>query len=166
MPTVAPHPLIEDIESGRCLPFIGAGFSLNAKLAAGQQMPDWVALTSSLAATADIESRGEGPDIAAEFERRFGRVQLIEAIRRRLFVDIAEPGAAHLAFAPLPFDTIYTTNFDLLIEDAFFPHQAAIPLAGGRTTNAIPRWAQHRVNRQDAWRSSARRAYRRYSAGL
>jgi len=118
MPVVAPQPLIEDIESGRCLPFVGAGFSLNAQIRDGQRMPDWAGLTRSLAETVPMEPTS-GPATAAEFERRFGRVQLIEAIRRRLLVDSAEPGSAHLAFAPLPFDTIYTTNFDLLLEDAF-----------------------------------------------
>jgi len=36
-----PKPLLEDIASGKCLPFIGAGFSLNAKLPEGEVMPDW-----------------------------------------------------------------------------------------------------------------------------
>jgi len=46
-------------------------------------------------------------------------VQLIETIRKALYTGSAEPGEAHKAFAELPFDTIYTTNFDLLLEDAF-----------------------------------------------
>lgn len=77
MPTVAPQPLIEDIESGRCLPFIGARFSLNAKISDGQKMPDWQALTDILASTIGMPTSPDGPAIAAEFERRFGRLQLI-----------------------------------------------------------------------------------------
>jgi hypothetical protein len=46
-------------------------------------------------------------------------VQLIESIRKALHADYAEPGGAHISFAALPFDTIYTTNFDLLLEGAF-----------------------------------------------
>lgn len=57
--------------------------------------------------------------IAQEFERRFGRVQLVEAVRRALHVDDARPGGCQLAFVQLPFDTVYTTNFDLLLESAY-----------------------------------------------
>lgn len=113
-----PKPLIDDIASGKCLPFIGAGFSLNAKLSDNSVMPDWPALTSILAEIADIPPNQNGPQVANEFEIKFGRVQLIEAIRHALHSDIAEPGNAHSAFAQLPFETVYTTNFDLLLEEA------------------------------------------------
>ncbi|MFP5415021.1 MAG: hypothetical protein ACLGG1_08430 [Gammaproteobacteria bacterium] len=35
-----PEPFLEDMVQGRCLPFVGAGFSLNAKMRAGQKMLD------------------------------------------------------------------------------------------------------------------------------
>jgi SIR2-like domain len=117
MPNV-PEPLIDDIAEGRCLPFFGAGFSLNARLAQGQTMPTWSGLTTALAQAGEIAARDSGPDVAQEYERKFGRVGLIDAIRRALHTDSVRPGAAHLAFAELPFDTVYTTNFDLLLEDA------------------------------------------------
>lgn len=82
-------------------------------------MPDWAGLTSYLAEIANIPPDGGGPAVASEFERRFGRVQLIEAIRKALHIDHTESSEAHQAFAGLPFDTVYTTNFDLLLEDAF-----------------------------------------------
>jgi hypothetical protein len=44
-----PLPLIDDIAAGKCLPFIGAGFSLNAKLPDKHKMPDWPGLTKILA---------------------------------------------------------------------------------------------------------------------
>lgn len=113
-----PQPLLEDIAAGKCLPFVGAGFSLNAKLPGDKQMPDWDALTGILATAADVPSEQPGPLVAAAYERLFGRVQLIEAIRDALHSDDIEPGEAHAAFSGLPFDTIYTTNFDLLLEDA------------------------------------------------
>lgn len=116
---IVPRPLIDDIEGGKCVPFIGAGFSMNAKLPSGRQMPDWAGLTAKLAADANVSPELGGPAVASAFERRFGRVQLIEAIRKALHTDYVEPGDAHLAFASLPFDTVYTTNFDLLLEDAF-----------------------------------------------
>lgn len=113
-----PQPLLDDIAAGKCLPFVGAGFSLNAKLPVDAKMPDWQGLTEVLARAAGVSSKQSGPLVASEYERCFGRVQLIEAIRDALHADSIEPGDAHSAFAGLPFDTIYTTNFDLLLEDA------------------------------------------------
>lgn len=115
----APQPLLDDIAAGRCLPFIGAGFSLNAALPSDRTMPDWSGLTAQLAATAGVSINLGGPEVAAHYERKFGRVGLIEAIRTALHADVARPGAAHLALALLPFDTIYTTNFDLLLEQGW-----------------------------------------------
>ena len=114
-----PQPLIEDIANNRCLPFIGAGFSLNADCDEGFVMPDWAGLTGQLGTIAGVEDQNlEGPDVAAIYERKFGRVQLVDAVRQSLSPECVRPGAAHKAFAQLPFDTIYTTNFDLLLEDA------------------------------------------------
>lgn len=115
---IVPLPLLDDIAAGKCLPFIGAGFSMNTKLPANSIMPDWPGLTKFLAEIAGIPSGLGGPEVASEYERKFGRVQLIEAIRKALHSDEAEPGVSHLAFAQLPFETIYTTNFDLLLENA------------------------------------------------
>ena len=115
--SIVPTPLLDDIAEGRCLPFIGAGFSANATLPGGETMPTWTGLTTSLAETGSIAGSG-GPEVAEEYERLFGRVGLIDAIRRALHSDTVRPGRAHAGFAQLPFDTVYTTNFDLLLEDA------------------------------------------------
>lgn len=141
-----PRPLLDDIEAGKCLPFVGAGFSLNARLPAGRAMPAWPELTAHLASIGRLAADSGGPAVASEFEKRFGRVQLIEAIRKALHTGIAEPGDAHRAFAELPFDTIYTTNFDLLLEDAFTaskrPFRSLVgelqmPFHGGPLTTSI-----------------------------
>jgi nucleoside 2-deoxyribosyltransferase len=113
-----PFPLIADISEGRCIPFIGAGFSRNAVVRDGT-MPDWHVLARHLASESGLDHTLAGPEIAQEFERHFGRVQLVEAVRRALHVDDARPGRCQLAFAQLPFDTVYTTNFDLLLESAY-----------------------------------------------
>lgn len=141
-----PKPLLEDIASGKCLPFIGAGFSLNAKLPEGEVMPDWSGLTKILVSEIGTIKSKNGPDVASVYEHRFGRVQLIEKIRHALHSDTAEPGKAHLALAQLPFDTIYTTNFDLLIEDTCArvhkPYRSLVgelqlPFHGGTLTTNI-----------------------------
>lgn len=114
-----PAPLIKDISEGRCLPFVGAGFSKNSILPNGLRMPDWIELAETLANGAGIQSTLTPPAVAERYEKRFGRVELIEAIRRALHGEKAKPGEAHLAFAMLPFETVYTTNFDLLLEDSY-----------------------------------------------
>jgi hypothetical protein len=111
--------LISDIAHGRCLPFIGAGFSKNALLPAGYSMPDWAELTATLARDAGTPAGTAAPVVAQRYEQRFGRVQLVEAIREALHPDKARPGKSHRGLVHLPFDTVYTTNFDLLLEDAY-----------------------------------------------
>jgi len=82
-------------------------------------MPDWGELTLILARDAKTKAGTQPPLVAQRYEQKFGRVQLVEAIREALHPDKARPGQAHRAFVQLPFDTIYTTNFDLLLEDAY-----------------------------------------------
>lgn len=114
-----PPPLIDDIADGRCLPFVGAGFSLNAECDDGYSMPDWPELAHHLAVVAGVADEDlQGPDAATIYERKFGRVHLIDAVRRSLNPEHVRPSRAHKAFAQLPFETIYTTNFDLLLEEA------------------------------------------------
>ena len=117
--TELPQPLIDDIADGRCLPFVGAGFSLNAECDDGYSMPDWAKLTVQLATAAGVDHNDlQGPDAASLYERKFGRVHLIDVVRRSLNPEHVRPGRAHKAFVQLPFETIYTTNFDLLLEDS------------------------------------------------
>lgn len=82
-------------------------------------MPDWAELTELLAKDAQTPPNTSAPVVAQRYEQRFGRVQLIETIRGALHSDKARPGRAHRSFTSLPFDTVYTTNFDLLLEDAY-----------------------------------------------
>jgi len=82
-------------------------------------MPDWADLTVTLAKDAGTPIGTTAPVVAQRYEQRFGRVQLIETIREALHPDKARPGKSHRAFVQLPFDTIYTTNFDLLLEDTY-----------------------------------------------
>ncbi len=84
-----PPPFLDDLVQGRVLPFIGAGFSLNARLPVGKVMPAWPELTAHLASIGRVAADAGGPAIASEFEKRFGRVQLIEAIRKALHTGTA-----------------------------------------------------------------------------
>ncbi len=141
-----PKPLLDDIKLGKCLPFIGAGFSLNCRSPAGLKMPDWSGLAETWANETDIDPKLAPPKIASLYERRFGRVQLIESIRRALHADKIEPGDVHRNFASLSFETVYTTNFDLLLEAAYqeikkpfrsLVGERQMPFHGGPLTTSI-----------------------------
>jgi hypothetical protein len=141
-----PRPLISDISNGRCLPFIGAGFSKNAIVPPGRVMPDWNELTTILAQDAGTKPGTAPPVVAQRYEQRFGRVQLVEAVRIALLGNEARPGKAHRAFARLPFYTVYTTNFDVLLEDAYAEEhrpfrslvgELQLPFHAGRLASSI-----------------------------
>jgi len=141
-----PRPLISDISHGRCLPFVGAGFSKNAVVRPGRTMPDWNELTAILAHDAGTAPGATPPVVAQRYQQKFGRVQLVEAVRNALLSNEARPGKAHRAFARLPFDTVYTTNFDLLLEDAYSKEQRPfrslvgelqLPFHAGRLASSI-----------------------------
>ena len=118
MTTELPLPLLDDIANGKCLPFLGAGFSINARLPSGKVMPDWRMLTETLAMAAKVPSSIGGPHVSSIFQKKFGRPKLIEEITKAIHHGEAKPGASHLAMIHLPFDVVFTTNFDLLLEDA------------------------------------------------
>ena len=60
-----PQPLLDDIAAGKCVPFVGAGFSLNAQLPPKLKMPAWPELTETLAKTCGLPSGLDGPKVAS-----------------------------------------------------------------------------------------------------
>lgn len=113
-----PAPLLADLIAGRCLPIIGAGFSLNADVPTGKQMLAWSGLGRALAEQMNYPETTPLEAISA-YEYMFSRSPLIEEVRRLLLIEHAKPGPAHLAFCRLPFDIVCTTNFDFLLERAY-----------------------------------------------
>ncbi len=115
-----PEPLLEDIVEGRCIPILGAGFSMNASLPKGYKMPLWNDLADCfIKQMKDYPSNTNPLDAISAFCHEYSRAKMIEQLRNFLNVDRANPGNAHLAFADLPFDTILTTNFDFLLERSY-----------------------------------------------
>ena len=52
-----PAPLIRDIANGQCLPFIGAGFSLNADLPKNKKMPTFNDIANDLKTELDTKTK-------------------------------------------------------------------------------------------------------------
>ena len=111
-----PKPVLDDLVTGRWLPIIGAGMSLNATIPPGTKMPLWTQMGEIL-----TDELGNFPatsilDGISAYEHEFGRARLIERLSEILLIRDAQPGNAHKEFCTLPFDIVCTTNFDFLLE--------------------------------------------------
>lgn len=98
--------------------FLGAGVNAGIKNAKGDTFPlgdelaNWIC-RDLLESPETVVPLDEAVEMA---QRRLGP----EAVNKYLFEQFERfrPGAAHLALVQLPWDTVYTTNFDLLVEQA------------------------------------------------
>ena len=114
-----PEPFLEDMVQGRCLPFIGAGFSLNAKIPAGKKMLDWDGLGKKVAATLPEYQYTTPLEALSAYAHEFSRVKLVEFLASSLLVTSIQPAKPHEQFCRLPFERVVTTNFDFLLEQAY-----------------------------------------------
>lgn len=111
-----PKPVLDDFVTGRWLPVVGAGMSLNAVLPAGKKMPLWAGLGTGLGSELADFSPTSTLDTISAYQHEFGRARLIERLSDLLFIKEAQPGNAHKEFCTIPFDIVCTTNFDFLLE--------------------------------------------------
>jgi len=112
-----PKPLLDTIREKQCIPILGAGFSLNAKLDGGT-MPTWVELTKKLAKELQIDEQ-DPLQVSQKFQDKSDRPTLIRTIEKLLYKDTVKPHHVHRHFVKIPyFDIICTTNYDNLLEDA------------------------------------------------
>ncbi|MPQ98385.1 SIR2 family protein [Modestobacter sp. I12A-02628] len=114
-----PAPFLEDLVQGRCLPFIGAGFSVNATLPPGKKMPDWDSLGRAIAAALPDYEYSNALEGLSAYSHEFSRVKLVEAIAEELHTSTIQPGRPHEEFCRMPFDRLVTTNWDFLLEEAY-----------------------------------------------
>lgn len=111
-----PEPVLQDLITGRWLPVVGAGMSLNAVAPPGKKMPLWGDLGKALENDfRDFTSTGAIDAISA-YEHEFSRARLIERLSDVLLINEAKPGEAHKEFCSIAFDIVCTTNFDFLLE--------------------------------------------------
>mgnify|MGYP002629497303 CR=1 FL=1 len=123
-----PEHLVDEIHGGRCVAFVGAGFSAAAHL------PDWRALLTDIAADPGLEvavrehvqRMVSRPDAGAhEFDQaaqlvedQIGRADFLAALRERLQPRALGDGMeARLRWLRgIPFRAVVTTNFDPILE--------------------------------------------------
>lgn len=114
-----PKPFLEDLVQGRCLPFVGAGFSLNASVPAGKKMLDWEGLGRSAADALPEYQYTTALEALSAYTHEYSRVKLVEFMSGALLVSSIQPSRTHEEFCRLPFERVVTTNFDFLLEHAY-----------------------------------------------
>lgn len=114
-----PKPFLQDLAEGRCLPFIGAGFSLNAVIPAGKVMLDWDNLGKKAAESLPEYQYTTALEALSAYCHEYSRVKLVEFLTDALLITQIQPSKVHEEFCQLPFERIVTTNFDFLLEQAY-----------------------------------------------
>ena len=134
---VIPQELSEEMRDGNVVLFIGAGLSIGAGL------PGWGALIRPLAERIGYE--GDDPlKVAQYYENRAGRRALISYLRDRLDTIRIEPAENHDLLVRLPVNTVFTTNFDDLLERVYRKAGRPINLVVGAMDLSF--WDASRVN--------------------
>lgn len=124
-----PKPLLDEIIAGRCLPFVGSGFSVNADSKDKKsKSPTWnelgvffrkELLPVDTTLTKEQLSQTNGLEYITAYEENTDRSKLVDKMREGLCLDKIKIGKTHRAFCNLPFDIVCTTNFDSLLEDGY-----------------------------------------------
>ena len=115
-----PAPLIEAVKNSRVIPFLGAGASKEATDAAGNRPPDADGLRDILAQRffgKPIPNRDLMTVAEMAIRSASGQSLVFDEVRKVLAP--FRPGDAHRALAEYNWRMIATTNYDLLIENAY-----------------------------------------------
>ena len=120
-----PIEVIEAVNEGRCVLFVGPSYSVEALAEVGRDYPDGKTLAKALGwkkprkmigarKTVVVPSAAQG---AALYEKQHGRAALVEKVQGMLRTEGAAPLAAHRTSISR-FPLIFTTNYDDLLEQA------------------------------------------------
>jgi phosphoserine phosphatase/NAD-dependent SIR2 family protein deacetylase len=110
------------LHEGRLILFAGAGVSRHAihKKNPAKKLPLWRELAENVSDQFRLVAN-DYDDLLAMFEaisHDFSRADLEQAIRAAIPEDEFEPGGLHKAIADLPWQRIYTTNYDDVLQRA------------------------------------------------
>jgi hypothetical protein len=139
-----PEPLAAAAKTGNLVPFIGAGVSQQAKTDSSKPFPNWTDLIGELERIAEVQNRISAADkleidglrskgkhlMAAQALKDAIPNDLLEEFLYRRFGDpLAEPGLIHERLFQLRPPLILTTNYDLLLEQAYVQVFKKTPVA-------------------------------------
>jgi SIR2-like domain len=119
----APSELVDSWRSGNVALFVGSGASV------GSGLPTWSELIGTLAQELpDRPATADHTTLASYYELAFGRHRLISTLSAAL--RIGAPNALHRSIAALRPRSLFTTNFDDLLEQALrderYPYSVVI----------------------------------------
>ena len=141
----APASLVEQLARGRCVAFVGAGLSMQCGLPSWRQLlemmldyavEEGVRLPYREEIAMEIK-KGNLLDVADELRERLGDGRFHNFMFDRLG-HARSPSEAHYAFWDLPFANVITTNYDLLLESAYFSRRGQPLRKSTHTTFAMP----------------------------
>jgi hypothetical protein len=132
-----PTELTDALKNGRCATFIGAGLSV------GAGYPTWEQLLKALIERAsatgvinpqkknELEAIAKNPSkwlmVAQEINDLYGRGPFQSELGKVFEETKADVTEAHKLITDIPFKFVVTTNYDQLIENAYFPKFNRIP---------------------------------------
>jgi hypothetical protein len=108
-----PSGLVEAVSQRRVLLFAGAGISAAAGMPTAKELMSIVQKKASLSDITDFA------DAMAAAEAKIGRHELVSTVSVTLKKGGLQPSKVHSLIANIGFDVIVTTNFDILLEEAF-----------------------------------------------
>jgi hypothetical protein len=108
-----PSGLVEAVSQRRVLLFAGAGISVAAGMPTAKELMSIVQKKASLSDITDFA------DAMAAAEAKIGRHELVSMVIATLRKGGLRPSIVHSLIADIAFDVIVTTNFDILLEEAF-----------------------------------------------
>lgn len=133
-----PRPLLDSIVRGEVIPFIGSGFSKNCEGPDGFEMPNWKELGEAVAKELPDCGNDVSPlEVLSMYEDQYKRVPLVELMRRTCRISEIAPGEAHRLLCGCFSETVCTTNFDFLIENAFLGERLAPLVVTAESSLAI-----------------------------
>jgi hypothetical protein len=108
-----PPGLVEAVRQRRVLLFTGAGISVAAGMPTAKEL---LSIVQKKASPSDIT---DFPNAMAAAEAKIGRHELVSTVIAALRKGGLQPSKVHSLIASIGFDVIVTTNFDILLEEAF-----------------------------------------------
>lgn len=115
-----------NLHDGKASCLVGAGFSKNAEMDEATHMKDWFELADDLyKALYGEEPRDENVRyksvmrLASQVNASRGRAVLESLIENSLPDERVSPGSLHINLMKLPWNDVFTTNYDTLLEKAF-----------------------------------------------
>lgn len=137
------------LSNGNAVVMIGAGFSLNAYN--GYHLKDWFSIGHEFkkAIEGDSAEKPTSPQevmsLGEQYEALFGRTKLNNILKKMLPDTLVAPGELHKQLLELPWNDVFTTNYDTLLERAadnliiadhkYFPVYNAEDLPQSRVVN-------------------------------